>query len=182
MANAYLGPPTKKGFGGLRRLGTVLVRDKGPKEINRPASPEKRSRTGRNPLRRGQSSRQNMQQIDSPPQTPSGPLPSQPPQLAIPSIQRDTNRSTNRSPSSNRAQQDKIEPQRNGFSALDRGSSLAITNGIQTNSDIPPVPKPQTAASLPQPTQTQRNPEENHISSNAVDDITRAQQEAAALG
>ena len=136
MANAYLGPPTKKGFGGLRRLGTVLVRDKGPKEINRPASPEKRSRTGRNPLR----------------------------------------------PSSNRAQQDKIEPQRNGFSALDRGSSLAITNGIQTNSDIPPVPKPQTAASLPQPTQTQRNPEENHISSNAVDDITRAQQEAAALG
>ena len=122
-----------------------------------------------------------MQQIDSPPQTPSDPRPSQAPQLEVPFIQRNTNRSPNRPPSSNQAQQDKIDPQREGLSAPSRISSLPMTNGIQMNREIPPVPNPQTTAPPTQPTQTKHGPENNHISSNAVDDITRAQQEAAAL-
>ena len=55
----------KGAMGGLRRLGTVMSRRKDTKAEERTPSPEKRSRTSRNPLRRGPSSR-NMQQIPSP--------------------------------------------------------------------------------------------------------------------
>ena len=54
------------GFGGLRRLGTVIGRRKDDRRTaERPPSPEKRSRSTLNPLRRGISSR-NMQAIPSP--------------------------------------------------------------------------------------------------------------------
>ena len=54
------------GFGGLRRLGTVIGRRKDDrKATERPPSPEKRTRSTLNPLRRGASSR-NMQTLPSP--------------------------------------------------------------------------------------------------------------------
>ena len=53
-------------IGGLKRLGTVISRRKqDPNPPPRMPSPEKRSKSSRNPLKRGPSSR-NMQQIPSP--------------------------------------------------------------------------------------------------------------------
>ena len=150
--------------------------------MDRPPSPEKRPRPGRNPLRRGQSSRQNMQQIDSPPQTSSANLPSQAPQLEDPLIQTNTNRSTNRPLSPPQPQQDTIEPHPNAVPTPTRGSSLPMTNGIQSNREIASAPETQTPAPIPQSAQIQRDADGYNIPPSAVDDITRAQQEAAAIG
>ncbi len=67
---------------GLKRLGTIMNRSRqNPKPLDRPASPEKRSRPNFNPLRRGTNTR-DMQTIPSPQGSmtnlPSPPLPPQP--------------------------------------------------------------------------------------------------------
>ena len=140
-------PPTpkKSGFGGLRRLGTVLSRpgkeSKGMERIDRPSSPdkEKRSRTSRNPLRRGPSSRQDMQTIpDDIPEPPRGKVPSSPPQLDAPMFSSSTNDAlgirTN---------------QVNGDRARDTPtpkSSMPNTNGIQTGREPETVPEASTAS------------------------------------
>ena len=157
IANQRLGPPPpkKSGFGGLRRLGTVLSRpgkdSKGMERMDRPASPDKerRSRPSRNPLRRGPSSRQDMQTIpDDVPEMPKGITSASPPQLEAPSFARSTNEMmdrpqtpTNGRRSNTEVNGDSIEP------APKRISSMPVTNGLQTNreavqlSDPPMQPK-----------------------------------------
>lgn len=131
-SRATTGPPTKSGFGGLRRLGTVLGgRSKGAKGMDQPPSPEKRSRPKRNPLRRGPNSRQDMQTIDSPPAS-STHLPLSPP--------RDQQRDNASSPSNDRPlsppESRRRDNQLNGDAAHQppsRISSLPMTNGATTN-------------------------------------------------
>ena len=56
----------KSGFSGLKRIGTVMRRNKEPKQTEKaPPTPDKRTRSSLNPLRRGSSAR-NMQMIPSP--------------------------------------------------------------------------------------------------------------------
>lgn len=137
------GPPTKSGFGGLRRLGTVLGgRSKGAKGMDRPPSPEKRTRPMRNPLRRGASSTQNMQTLDSPPPS-STHLPLSPPRHQQRSRDTTSTQSNDRplSPPEPRRRED----QPNGDptqQAPTRGSSLPMANGTTTdtaNHDLAPV-------------------------------------------
>lgn len=177
-----IAPPPKSGFGGLRRLGTVLGgRSKGTKGMDRPPSPEKRSRPTRNPLRRGPSSRQDMQTIPSPPETSTVDLPSSAPrQEAPPSSQ------FNERPPSRPEQARPVEqPSGNTAQAAPtRSSSLPITNGTAPTRDLsaarddryapPPGPPPGKAPVA------ERDAEGYSVPSSAVDDITRAQQEAAA--
>lgn len=188
------GPPPKSGFGGLRRLGTVLGgrSGKGGKGMDRPPSPEKRSRPTRNPLRRGPSSRQDMQTIPSPPIS-STHLPSSPPRQQPPLPKMSSSQSIERPRS--RGDQPRRNDQPNGdtsHQAPTRVSSLPMTNGvaaISTNRDLdtvqesqftPPGPPPGKAAvAEPEP---QRDAEGYSVPSSAVDDITRAEQEAAAAG
>ena len=133
-------PPKKSGFGGLRRLGTVLSRpgkdSKGMERMDRPPSPdkEKRSRPSRNPLKRGPSSRQDMQTIpDDAPETPKVKIPSSPPQLDQPSFSKTTNERLERpqTPTDMRRSHNQV----NGDSiqqAPKRISSIPTTNGLQT--------------------------------------------------
>ncbi|KAG8528206.1 uncharacterized protein KY384_007123 [Bacidia gigantensis] len=182
FANQVVGPPppARKGFG-LRRLGTVLGgRDKGSKLTERPPSPEKRFRPSRNPLRRGPSS--NMQQIDSPPQTSSSNMPPQPPQLRNPLVEASNDDTTDRPLRTPQAQREYTEPLPGPVPLPPRGSSIPMTNGVQASREniapqdlMPPVQREQ---SMP----TQRDAEGYSVPPNAVDDITRAQQEAAAAG
>ena len=137
-------PPQKKsGFGGLRRLGTVLSRpgkeSKGMERIDRPASPdkEKRSRPSRNPLRRGPSSRQDMQAIpDDIPEPPRVNIPSSPPQLDAPSFSTPANNFY-----------DGRSNQANGNGTRDTttaDSDVPNTNGIQTGRETMQMPDPPT--------------------------------------
>ena len=159
MSNILAGPPQKSGFGGLRRLGTVLGgrSGKGAKGIERPSSPEKRSRPSRNPLRRGASSRQDMQTIPSPPMSSTN-LPSSPPRQQL----------TRPKPSSSSQSSERPQPQEEQSRRSDqvngdtiqqapmRVSSLPMTNGASTHRDInavqenrfdsPPGPPPRKAA------------------------------------
>lgn len=142
-------PRRPTGFGGLKRLGTVIGRRK-DKKADRPPSPEKRMRSTLNPLRRGTSSK-DMQAIPSPDAStmdlPS--LPKQGPPLPTTSV-----------PVADRAPPSPPEPRRtheqvNGDSispAPRRTSSLPRTNGATNNrelgqtEDIPPVlPPPKLA-------------------------------------
>lgn len=133
-SRAASGPSSKSGFGGLRRLGTVLGgRSKGAKGMDRPPSPEKRSRPTRNPLRRGPSSRQDMQTIDSPPLS-STHLPLSPPRRQQQSRDTTSSQSNDRplSPPEPRRRDDQL----NGVTsqqALSRVSSLPLTNGATTD-------------------------------------------------
>jgi len=130
------GPPPKSGFGGLRRLGTVLGgrSGKGSRGMERPPSPEKRSRPTRNPLRRGPSSRQDMHTIPSPPMS-STHLPSSPPRQEPP-LSKISSQSNDRAPPeegrrrrNDQSNDDSIQQ------APTRISSLPMTNGISTNRD-----------------------------------------------
>ncbi|KAL6715184.1 hypothetical protein ACLMJK_007448 [Lecanora helva] len=181
---ATTGPPPKSGFGGLRRLGTVLGgrSGKGAKGVERPPSPDKRQRPTRNPLRRGPSSRQDMQTIPSPP-TSSHDAPATPPRRGL---------ATNKmSPPSNTRAPPEEAPQRrrndqlNGDSiqqAPARVSSMPTTNGVSKDQEDtfapPPGPPPNKAATE----ETHRDAEGYNVPSSAIDDITRAQEEAAAAG
>ena len=142
-------PPPKSSFGGLRRLGTVLAgrSNKGAKGMDRPPSPEKRSRPMRNPLRRGTSSHQNMESIPSPPSSASN-LPVSPPRNATQLIETDTTQSTERPPSQERR---RLNDQVNGDTiqpAPTRVSSLpGMTNGTSgpANRDLATVQETQAA-------------------------------------
>ncbi|KAL8940685.1 MAG: hypothetical protein Q9211_002159 [Gyalolechia sp. 1 TL-2023] len=168
-------PETRPRFG-LRRLGTVMGRRKESKKPGeRPASPEKRTRPHLNPLRRGTGPK-HMQTIPSPdeeamplPKSPPRREPTTPPNRSqtvmlpqSPPEQRRTNGGVNG---------DAIQPARR------RSSTMPATNGIQTNAVVveeePPVP------SLPA-TEPQRDREGFNVAPPAVDEISRAQQEAAA--
>ena len=132
------GPPPKSGFGGLRRLGTVLGgrTGKGGKGMERPPSPEKRSRPTRNPLRRGASSKQDMQTIPSPPMS-STHLPSSPPRKEAPLGRIPSAQSYQRSqpPEQQRRKNDDINGDTNQ-QAPTRVSSLPMTNGVSRDSDV----------------------------------------------
>ncbi|KAL9124833.1 MAG: hypothetical protein Q9217_005885 [Psora testacea] len=171
-------PPSKKGFGGLRRLGTVLGRqDKGLKAMDRPPSPEKRSRTSRNPLRRGPRSRPDMQQIDSPPQTSSSDLPPPVPQPENRVTQASATESINRPTSPPQAAADTNEMNGPAMPAPSSVSNVPLMNGIQSSRDPTSAQEIQATATSPD---AQRDAEGYSTPSSAVDDITRAQQEAAA--
>ena len=143
-------PRRPSGFGGLRRLGTVIGRRK-EKKGERPPSPEKRTRSNMNPLRRGQSSK-NMQTIPSPDAS----------TLNLSSVSRSEEPplpNVNNNSSVPEASQSIPEPRRvNGQLNGDtvsltpkRTSSLPRTNGVamnretSTSEDIPPVPFPKPA-------------------------------------
>ncbi len=133
-SRAATGPAQKSGFGGLRRLGTVLGgRSKGAKGVDRPSSPEKRSRPTRNPLRRGTSSRQDMQTIDSPPLS-STHLPLSPPRHHQPSRDTTSSQSNDHPPSPTEPR--RRDGQLNGDTSQQAPtmvSSLPLTNGATTN-------------------------------------------------
>ncbi len=122
-------------------MGTVIGRrQKDPKPTQAAASPEKRSRPSRNPLRRGPSSR-DMQTIPSPEEStvhlPS-PSPRQEPALPRPT----------RSPPVERPQPPRESQHTNDLSNGDTilpaplsSSALPQTNGVQASSDaVPPQP------------------------------------------
>lgn len=185
--------------------------NKGSKGMDRPLSPEKKSRTGRNPLRRGPSSRQDMQMLESPPQTSSGNVHSSPPRLDHPLVQIESTRS--REPRQNPEEQRRMNDTMNGDAiepVPNRVSSMPMTNGLQSNRELATVqenrasyaPPTQHAYAPTKPTQSAqpnevdyaslclrtlvnryqatRDAEGYSVPSSAVDDITRAQQEAAA--
>ena len=134
-SRAATGPPTKSGFGGLRRLGTVLGgRSKGAKDMDRPPSSEQRSRPTRNPLRRGPSSRQDMQTIDSPPLS-STHLPLSPPRHQQSLRDTASSQSNERplSPPEPRRRDDQLNGD-TSQQAPTRISSLPMTNGATTSS------------------------------------------------
>ena len=148
VVNSAAGPPpSKSGLGGLRRLGTVLGRQKkGSKGMDRPPSPDKRSRPSRNPLRRGASSRHDMETIPSPPATSSSDLPVSPPRREAVSPAAPLSRSNERPPS-NQDQRQRND-QLNGDAILPaptRISSLPMTNGVSTNRDLTPPQENQIA-------------------------------------
>lgn len=142
-------PPPKSGFGGLRRLGTVLGgrSNKGAKGLDRAPSPEKRSRPMRNPLRRGPNSHQNMETIPSPPSSLSN-LPQSSLRPDAPLIQTASSQSTEAPRSEERR---RLNDQVNGDtiqSAPTRVSSLpGMTNGTasSTNRDLNAVQEAQAA-------------------------------------
>ncbi|KAL8665526.1 MAG: hypothetical protein Q9202_002231 [Teloschistes flavicans] len=165
-----------RGFG-LRRLGTVMGRRKDSKNAgDRPPSPEKRSRPVLSGLRRGTSSK-NMQTIPSPDEE-AMPMPKSPRQRESSSPQPIRSQTMATSPlppeprrTSGRVNGDTIQP------APTRSSSLPVPNGVPANSsqveEQPPVPPPPTS-------QVQTDTEGFNVAPPAVDEISRAQQEAAA--
>ena len=134
------------GFGGLKRLGTVIGRRK-EKKAEQPPSPEKRTRLGLNPLRRGTSSK-NMQEIPSPPETSTVDFPKVTPS-------QETTRPGTTATTQPQSPQAPIEQQRtadqpNGdptTQAPKRTSSLPRLNGVQhdretASGDVLPGPTP----------------------------------------
>ncbi|KAL8734298.1 MAG: hypothetical protein Q9166_001496 [cf. Caloplaca sp. 2 TL-2023] len=165
-----------RGFG-LRRLGTVMSKRKDNKKPGeRPPSPEKRSRPPFSALRRGTSSK-NMQTIPSPDEE-TMPPPVPPPQknTSSPQPRRSQTMGSPPSPSNQRRTNervngDTIEP------APTRLSSLSLQNGIQTTTT--PV-KEQPQLPPPQSEEASHDTEGFNVAPPAVDEISRAQQEAAA--
>ncbi|KAL8775604.1 MAG: hypothetical protein Q9209_000100 [Squamulea sp. 1 TL-2023] len=176
------GPPASpaperkpRGFG-LRRLGTVMGRRKDDKKsAERAPSPEKRSRPPFS-LRRGTSSK-NMQTIPSPDEE-TMPMPVAPPQRKTSSPQ--PNRAQTMVVSPSPPEQRRRNERVNGdaiMPAPSRSSSMPLQNGIQTNAA--PVEE-DPPAQPPQPGETKRDTEGFNVAPPAVDEISRAQQEAAA--
>ncbi|KAL9599215.1 MAG: hypothetical protein Q9219_003996 [cf. Caloplaca sp. 3 TL-2023] len=171
-------PESKPRFG-LRRLGTVMTRRKEGKKLSeRPPSPEKRSRPNLNPLRRGTSSR-NMQTIPSPDEE-AMPIPKSAPQRepTTPPPNPSQNSAVPPSPQQWRTNGgvngDAIQP------VISRSSHLSSTNGIQTAAALaeeePPVP-PLPATEIGQ---TQRDGDGFNVAPPTIDEISRAEREAAA--
>lgn len=145
-------PRRSTGFGGLKRLGTVIGRKK-DKKPERPPSPEKRMRSNLNPLRRGTSSK-NMQMIPSPDAStvnlpPASPRQEPPLPKTVVTAAQDTPRSP--------IEQRRINDEVNGDTispAPRRSSSLPTANGVASNreiaqsEDIPPVPPPPRPAEV----------------------------------
>lgn len=138
-SDGLAGPPPKSGFGGLRRLGTVLGGRKGAKGTERPSSPEKRPRGTRNPLRRGPSSRHDMHTIPSPPMSTTH-LPSSPPRTRPPPPLNLSSQSNKRAQPEEEAR--RVNDQLNGDTiqqAPARVSSLPTTNGVSKDQDLDTV-------------------------------------------
>ncbi|KAL8673137.1 MAG: hypothetical protein Q9168_002434 [Polycauliona sp. 1 TL-2023] len=168
-----------RGFG-LRRLGTVMSRRKDDKKPGeRAPSPEKRSRPPFS-LRRGTSSK-NMQTIPSPDEE-AMPMPVTPAQKKTSSPQPNRARTMAASPSP--PEHRRTNQQANGdtiMQAPNRSSSMPVQNGIQTTA----APSQEDhQAQPPQSTENQREPQQDTegftVAPPAVDEISRAQQEAAA--
>ena len=146
--------PRRPGGFGLKRLGTVIGRRK-DKKSDRPPSPEKRTRSGLNPLRRGASSK-NMQEIPSPPDTSTTHLPTTNPsqekasqETRMPETAATGSPQRPQLPVGPRLPKDQV----NGETSLPvakRTSSLPRTNGIHSHDnaaaseDIPPLPQTAT--------------------------------------
>ncbi|KAL8882210.1 MAG: hypothetical protein Q9198_000755 [Flavoplaca austrocitrina] len=166
-----------RGFG-LRRLGTVMGRRKDDKKpTERGASPEKRSRPPFS-LRRGTSSK-NMQTIPSPDEEVM-PMPTSPSQRKTSSPQPNKAQTSAVPPSSSEPRRmneevkgDTIMP------APSRSSSMPVQNGIQTTA-APAQGDPQVQPPQPAERGPQRDTEGYNVAPPAVDEISRAQQEAAA--
>ncbi|KAL8999421.1 MAG: hypothetical protein Q9169_001735 [Polycauliona sp. 2 TL-2023] len=180
-ASAVPPAPERKPRGfGLRRLGTVMGRrkdDKKPSE--RPPSPEKRSRPPFS-LRRGTSSK-NMQTIPSPDEE-TMPMPVTPAQRKTSSPQ--PNRAQTMAASPSPPEHRRTNEQVNGDAILpapNRSSSLPVQNGIQTTA---PPSQEDHHVQPSQSTENQREPQQDTegftVAPPAVDEISRAQQEAAA--
>ncbi|KAL8691347.1 MAG: hypothetical protein Q9218_003415, partial [Villophora microphyllina] len=146
---------------------------------DRPPSPEKRSRPILGGLRRGTSSR-NMQTIPSPDEE-AMPMPKSPPQRESSSPQPIRSQTMAAAPSppeprrtSGRVNGDTVQP------APTRSSSLPVPNGVPADAsqleEEPSVPLPPTTDT----SQTHRDTEGFNVAPPAVDEISRAQQEAAA--
>ncbi|KAI4228135.1 MAG: hypothetical protein L6R36_001849 [Xanthoria steineri] len=169
-----------RGFG-LRRLGTVMGRRKDDKKPSEQGpSPEKRSRPQFS-LRRGTSSK-NMQTIPSPDDEAVPPLPVSPPQRKTSSPQ--PNRPQTMAASPSQHEQRRMNEEVNGdaiMPAPSRSSSIPVQNGIQTSAaptqGDPQVQPPQSAETQ---RETRRDTEGFNVAPPAVDEISRAQQEAAA--
>ena len=135
-------------LGGLRRLGTVMSRRKvDPNSIERTPSPEKRSRSSRNPLRRGSS--RNMQQIPSPDASTTE-LPTSPPRQQA-SVTHDIYPSQPPQPTLSPIDQRRAEPDVNGDiiePVAQRESSL--TNGNHTNPRLITEPKVRPLSTMPE--------------------------------
>ncbi|KAL8656630.1 MAG: hypothetical protein Q9226_002612 [Calogaya cf. arnoldii] len=143
-------------------------------------SPEKRSRPQFS-LRRGTSSK-TMQTIPSPTEEAMPTMPVSPPQRKTSSPQ--PNRAQTMAASPSPPEQRRMNEQVNGdaiMPAPSRISSLPVQNGIQTNAapaqEDPQVQPPQSAETQ---RGTQRDTEGFNVAPPAVDEISRAQQEAAA--
>ena len=139
-------PPPRRPTGfGLKRLGTMIGRKKDNKS-ELPPTPEKRTRSNLNPLRRGQSSK-DMQAIPSPDASTvnlSSSTRQEPPlpKPVIKPVEQVAGSPRERRRGNNEVNGDTISP------APTRTSSLPRTNGITTNNDlaqpqdIPLVPTP----------------------------------------
>lgn len=168
--------------------------DKKPSEQG--PSPEKRSRPQFS-LRRGTSSK-NMQTIPSPDDEAVPPLPVSPPQRKKSSPQ--PNRPQTMAASPSQHEQRRMNEEVNGdaiMPAPSRSSSIPVQNGIQTSAaptqGDPQVQPPQAAEvschchydcknsdTFQTQRETQRDTEGFNVAPPAVDEISRAQQEAAA--
>ena len=118
------------------------------KGMERPPSPEKRSRPTRNPLRRGPNSRQDMQTIPSPPMS-STHLPSSPPRREPP-LSKVSTQQSNEQPQQ-RQERRQTDDQLNGDTIQEapiRGSDLPMTNGVSKARDLPTA---QTSEFAPPP-------------------------------
>ncbi|MCJ1288197.1 hypothetical protein MMC26_007552 [Xylographa opegraphella] len=161
-------------LGGLRRLGTVMSRRKvDPSSVERTPSPDKRSRSNRNPLRRGSS--RNMQQIPSPDASTTE-LPTSPPRQQ-PTVTNDSFRSQQLQPTLSSVDQQRTEPDVHGDiiePAAPRESPL--TNGIPTSPRSFMDPKTRPLFTMPE--EAQRDSEGFSVPPSAIDEVSKAHQEA----
>ena len=129
--------------------------------MERPPSPDKRSRPMRNPLRRGPSSRQDMQTIPSPP--PSAHDPSSPPRRGPPLNKISTQSSERAQPGEDQQRRRNEQPIEDSIQqAPIRVSSLPMTNGVskedprQESNNAPPPGPPPNKAAIEEVTDSQR--------------------------
>ncbi|MCJ1479761.1 hypothetical protein MMC13_008447 [Lambiella insularis] len=179
MQPAPAAEKSRKGpMDGLRRLGTVMARRKtDPKPAEQSPSPEKRTRPSRNPLRRGPSSR-NMQQIPSPDASTTE-LPTSPSRQQS-SAAREAAQSTPSHADLLPLKPHRPEPDINGDiiepAAVPRDTPL--TNGDHAGPKPSAEPKPRPLSTMPE--EAERDSEGFNVPPPAMDDVTRAQQEALA--
>ena len=161
--------PKKSSFGGLKRLGTIMSRRKESKQAESLPSPQKRGKPSRNPLRRGSSAR-DMHQIPSPNASMT--------ELADTSArQAPPSRSGNISRTTSTEQPRALE-ETNGERVSAGASQEPLMNGSQVNPE--PVPEKRARPPSTIAEEGERDVVTPPTHSSAIDDITRAQQEAAA--
>ena len=121
-----------------------------------------------------------MQQLESPPQSSSSNIPPQAPQLADPLREVHSSGSAHQPLGPPKVQNKPSSDQ--GFPlAPPRESSLPMTNGLSSGRDTASVPDTQANNREEQPPQTQLDAEGYNVAPTATDDITKAEQEAAAV-